>query len=484
MSTIKLEKKEFVTAWKEKYITLFVDALSWATIRYSNIIGNGMSEYFSFLENGKIIEVFHSKDYQEKMDHVHGQYFLKSEKRRTWIIDKYKEIFREYRQFERKLGRLDLPGITNSEILIFFTDFFDFFVKMLAYYRATRPEVEVGADEIMRKVIRTKFETELLDEMIGLITESPKESIILREKKDWLKILIKKSADKKDLEKHIEKFPSFFINIINKEETVRMLMVRWKSDHRRIKKIKEEITNKINFLKELPKKQKTIYKQCNNNKKLVTYSKMIQDFGWYRLEFKDVWAGAEIKFMPLFQEIAERMVISVSDLVNFYTIEEVKDFLAENKTISKKELKKRKRGLAILVRNGRRQLISGAEALKLLKVVRGSIKKDTIITGTTACRGLVSGRVSIIFPDSMNGAKFKRGDILVTTGTQPAMVPIMSQASAIVTDFGGMTSHSAIVARELKIPCIIGTKIATKVLKDGDMVEVDANKGIVKIIKQ
>lgn len=68
--------------------------------------------------------------------------------------------------------------------------------------------------------------------------------------------------------------------------------------------------------------------------------------------------------------------------------------------------------------------------------------------------------------------------------TSPWYLPAMKKATAIVTDEGGITCHAAIVSRELKKPCIIGTKIATKVLKDGDLVEVDANKGIVRIIKQ
>jgi len=63
-------------------------------------------------------------------------------------------------------------------------------------------------------------------------------------------------------------------------------------------------------------------------------------------------------------------------------------------------------------------------------------------------------------------------------------MPAIKKASAIVTNVGGITCHAAIVSRELKIPCIIGTKIATKVLKDGDLVEVDAQKGIVKILKR
>ena len=75
------------------------------------------------------------------------------------------------------------------------------------------------------------------------------------------------------------------------------------------------------------------------------------------------------------------------------------------------------------------------------------------------------------------------GDILVSTMTTPDFVPAMKKAAAIITDEGGITCHAAIIARELKIPCIIGTKFATQVLHDGDLVEVDADKGIVRIIK-
>ena len=80
--------------------------------------------------------------------------------------------------------------------------------------------------------------------------------------------------------------------------------------------------------------------------------------------------------------------------------------------------------------------------------------------------------------------KMKPGDILVASMTTTNMMPIIKKAVAIITDEGGITCHAAIIARELKKPCIIGTKIATKVLKDGDMVEVDADKGIVKIVKR
>jgi len=79
--------------------------------------------------------------------------------------------------------------------------------------------------------------------------------------------------------------------------------------------------------------------------------------------------------------------------------------------------------------------------------------------------------------------KMNEGDILVTSMTRPEYVPLMWKSSAIVTDEGGITCHAAIVSREMGKPCIIGTNIATKVFKDGDLVEVDADKGIVRKVK-
>ena len=79
--------------------------------------------------------------------------------------------------------------------------------------------------------------------------------------------------------------------------------------------------------------------------------------------------------------------------------------------------------------------------------------------------------------------KMQQGDILVSTATTPSIVPAMKKASAIVTDEGSLTCHAAIVSRELEITCVIGTKNASKILKDGMRVEVDADKGIVRILK-
>jgi len=110
------------------------------------------------------------------------------------------------------------------------------------------------------------------------------------------------------------------------------------------------------------------------------------------------------------------------------------------------------------------------------------VVEEVELKGNVAYRGLVRAEAQIILSEK-DFSKFKDGNILVTSMTRPEFVPLMKRAGAVITDEGGITCHAAIISRELNKPCIIGTKNATKILKDGDVVEVDANGGIVRIIK-
>lgn len=125
----------------------------------------------------------------------------------------------------------------------------------------------------------------------------------------------------------------------------------------------------------------------------------------------------------------------------------------------------------------------GTEAVKKFKELVDDNLADynKEIKGQVAFRGIVRGKVCVVNKQE-DFVKFNEGDILVTSMTRPEYVPIMQKAIAFVTDEGGVTCHAAIISREMKKPCVIGTKIATQVLKDGDVVEVDANSGIIKIL--
>jgi pyruvate,water dikinase len=103
-----------------------------------------------------------------------------------------------------------------------------------------------------------------------------------------------------------------------------------------------------------------------------------------------------------------------------------------------------------------------------------------LVRGLPASPGIATGVARVIFdPHSPEAKEFKKGDILVTKMTDPDWVPLMKKAAAIVTDEGGMTSHAAIVSRELGIPAVVGTGNATKVIKTGMLITVDGSRGVV-----
>lgn len=107
-------------------------------------------------------------------------------------------------------------------------------------------------------------------------------------------------------------------------------------------------------------------------------------------------------------------------------------------------------------------------------------KGDIILKGNPASQGKAEGKVCIVLNEK-DFIKFKKGNILVTSITNPIFTPLIGMASAVVTDLGGSLSHAAIVSREMGIPAVVGTKEATKKLKDGDLAAVDGSKGIIEV---
>lgn len=114
---------------------------------------------------------------------------------------------------------------------------------------------------------------------------------------------------------------------------------------------------------------------------------------------------------------------------------------------------------------------------------RLKMAESPILEGAAASPGIGTGHVKVLkSPKELN--KVMTGDILVARMTSPDYVPAMKKASAIVTDEGGQTSHAAIVSRELGIPCVVGTKEATKKLKDGVVATVDGSRGLIYLGSQ
>jgi len=185
--------------------------------------------------------------------------------------------------------------------------------------------------------------------------------------------------------------------------------------------------------------------------------------------------------LPLFDEIAARCAVTRAHIA-YFTSDEIVEALKDNQMLSTNEAEVRQTGFWIHWENT--AIVATTNTATIKEFQQSFIRAETItnvLKGTPACTGTATGRV-VIVRGVADLVKVQDGDVMVAVTTHPDFVPAMHHAAAIVTDEGGLTSHAAIVSRELKIPCIVGAKNATQSLHDGDRVEVDANQGIINRI--
>lgn len=339
-----------------------------------------------------------------------------------------------------------------------------------------------------------------LNEYLITLTQPIKKSLILLEQEKLLEIATMVEAAgyvdlfiEKDLDSIVDVLPVEIIGHIQKHrDTYYYTKHLWVSGEYTvldyIAQLKDIFATKQSPKDILKKQQETF--EATKQKREALLASLTIDANWKRLF--DVYGDFMITkiyrryaqllavhhMSAILQEIARRKYITEKQ-VRFATYSDVQKMLIEN-DYNEAELLERTKHCVYYAERGFEKVFIGQEAEKIEKTLVREV--DTTISelkGETACIGYAKGMVKIVIRAS-DMEKMNPGDILVSIATDPDIVPAMKKASAIVTEQGGVTSHAAIVSRELGIPCIIGTKIATKVLKDGDMVEVDANKGIMR----
>ena len=199
-------------------------------------------------------------------------------------------------------------------------------------------------------------------------------------------------------------------------------------------------------------------------------------------------------YLPtLIEKLSNQFAIPPADL-GWYRGEEVLS-LFEGKKLSDKDLTDRHRAYAYYVDGkGAIHFFSGDEALRFIDGFDKDTSSSSVVfkgKGANIVGSPVKAKVRIIRRDYGDKAAtqaqidaMEQGEVLVSETTDPELMGAFHKACAVVTDIGGLLSHAAITARELNLPCIVGTGNASKVLKTGDLVEVDAEKGIVHILQR
>ena len=203
---------------------------------------------------------------------------------------------------------------------------------------------------------------------------------------------------------------------------------------------------------------------------------------------KHVYQKSYVAMDRILQVMANRLSMGLKD-IKYLVLEEIEDALLNNKKEKYHKItQQRLEACCYRVKKGEIKVYQGEEAKTMFNEIKNKEEKNkpkqkiTQLKGMIAYKGKVQGRVRIVLVES-DVKKVEIGDILVSSATNPDLIVGMKKAAAFVTDSGGIISHAAIVSREMKKPCVVGTREATHLLKDGDLVEVDADNGIVTILK-
>lgn len=478
----------------------------------------------------------------ENLDNT-GTYFLKHELREIvelsikTILENPKKVDNvhreaiklnwEYYKLALKIRRLPLTKLTDKQLLVWQKKLFNIQFTSHCWSLPTTWFLDSDGEDFskymtgfLRERIK-KLKLDLEPATVFSVLSTPKtESFSAKEEKESLKILSwinstlsfklwLTSQKQNQLVSNLQQLPKDWIKKIEKHhydfcwlpytyigpaygkdyylETWRGLAQENFNPDKRLAELKERTQAVQNQKKELTKKLRLTREEKQ-------WFKIAADIVWLKGFRKETYFHGFYVIDQLLKEIGKRSGLSTlqtkyllpSELPKALMGKDFSGVVNERQRFSViygrtpknyKELKKgwTEKGITIF---------TGKKAKAFLK--RQNFEKIKIVqtnelAGTCACPGAAKGTVRIInVPEEMG--KMNPGDIMLSHTTFPSLVPAMKKAAAIITEDGGITCHAAIVARELQTPCVVGCRHALQILKDGDLVEVEATKGLIRKI--
>ena len=391
----------------------------------------------------------------------------------------------------KDVSRGDLNSLKPEELIKRLERFIEA-GDQFAPFLALPNNYEIYATNKIKQFLLEKVGEQRVEEYLQKLM-SPKEyPFQILEQIDLAKIALRvKKGEKtnldKDLDDHLQKYQwlscyNFDEDEFSLDDFKRRLEVLLNLS---LKELKDKTENVINRFEQDESEFQKVIREIDLSGELLKQVKMLREFVFLRTYRIEMNSQSNFYLKPLLKEIANRGGISLEQLAMMLS-GEIKEMIKSGKMPEFVNFDDRKKAAVTWLDNCNFSYAFGSKAQEIIsEKLAGQEMPEQAgeIKGTVASKGdIVQGKVRIIAKE--NVVSFQKDEILVTIMTSPEFMPAIQKAKAIITDEGGVLCHAAIVSRELKKPCIIGTQMATKVLKNGDLVEVDAEKGTVKVLKR
>ncbi|MFA5022222.1 MAG: PEP-utilizing enzyme [Patescibacteria group bacterium] len=400
---------------------------------------------------------------------------------------RWQNILGNWLKYQKAISANRLKKLSNQELYSVFKKWSDGYLDFWTI--GLLPEVaNYGGEIILKdklgKIVPSSDFIKVFERL------SAPQRLSFYQKADLDLIRLKKLINnKKVFDQKINEYQKKYFWILNSYHHTQVLSVKY-FEQELLKYNKNELRKKVNELEfhsvKVKQEKEALAKNYRLNNEILKIANRLAFCVWWQ-DLRKFYIFLANHYIDLFlTEFSRRYDIDFESL-HYYNYFEILSLAEKNKKLTPAEIAKRRRYLIAHYsqEENKLQYISGALAKKIiLEFTKIKINKSLKeFKGLVVSRGkTVLGRARIL-TSATDFSKMKKGEILVAPMTAPEFIIVIKKAIAIVTDEGGMTSHAAIVSRELGIPCIVGTKIATKVLKDGDLVQVDTIKGWVKKIK-
>lgn len=428
--------------------------------------------------------------FPEEFTALRNHCFAHIEKDKNYLQKHYKDWQESCHRLQEKINVLD-EALTKTDFSKIESAYKDFVEEYIFEYALAAPIQEACGfqpEQWITSELEEYVKKYSLDyhETVALLTSPIVLSFITEEEIDHLQLAIKSKTSNVDelVKRHQEKY--FWVQ--NNYADIHVIDVDFFREKvsEAAKLSTSEIEAKMHELKTAPaetqRKKEDLFEKHQPSPLLKKYIEIVEKFA----EMQDVRKSFVLRanhYHKLFLEKVGQEFSHPLDNLWFYSWRELKKVISSKTFLPDSEIEKRKEMIVAVESKNEKIILSGSEANFFYSQLQEDVSKVTTFSGLVAQVGKAQGKVKIVLKSEDIG-KVSEGDILVSSMTRPEMTPAMKKAVAFVTDEGGITSHAAIIARELRKPCIIGTKIATKVLHDGDEVEVNADENIVNIIRK
>ena len=469
--------------WGQKQSAMIAEAMLRIFSDYNDEFSmvEGVDDVFREHNKG-FAYVYYSEKSLKDVNQNGRKYLDETEAKR--IIQFVENTKKNAMDFYHKVASQDSEKLSDTELLEIVKEYKKHMIQVNKAYRSSDPSSTSSIEEGIKKILSTKYSGKEYARVYGLLSTSPKLDRTQRELMQWQDMICANpNPNDEQLFAHALKYPEKYANAWTRGEVVGFLRNRIKQTD--LEHIEQEIVSIKRFKEKIPSNHEEVYSQFPDKPELRHYCEMLQYLGLSRFELKEAWGGAETKILDFLHFLSEKTGLDMPTFMAAYNYTDLIDFLENDVKLTGEQVQERMDYSIIHYKDGEVKYLFGDNARDYFNEIYTPPSAEEDLTGMTANPGKYTGRVQVIRVDNLESLakdmeSFKQGDVIVTTMTSPLVIPIAVKAGAIVTNQGGICSHAAVISREFNIPCIVGTHDATQILKDGDIVEVDADEGIVR----